>query len=59
MLEISDLASRGIVLLCSEKKDADQLCGHHTAVLRLCFRICKKLLFSHDEANFMVPHISQ
>ena len=43
-LEISDLG-RGIVL-CSENKGADRLCGYRTADMRLCFRICKKPVFS-------------
>ena len=41
----SDLESRGVVL-CSENKGADQLRGHREADLRLCFRICKMLVFS-------------
>ena len=44
-LEISDLESRWIVL-CSENKGADQLRGYREADLRLCFRICKMLVFS-------------
>ena len=32
--------------LCSENKVADQLCDYRTADLRLCFRICKKEVFS-------------
>ena len=32
--------------LCSENKGADQLCGYREAGLRLCFRICKTLVFS-------------
>ena len=46
---MSDLCSRGIVLstdLCSENKGADQLRGHREADLRVCFRICKKPVFS-------------
>ena len=31
---------------CSENKGADQLRGYCTADLRLCFRICKKQVFS-------------
>ena len=31
---------------CSENKDADQLRGHREADLRLCFRLCKLLVFS-------------
>ena len=30
----------------SENKDADQLCSYCTVDLRLCFRICKSLVFS-------------
>ena len=30
----------------SENKGADQLRGYHEADLRLCFRICKHLVFS-------------
>ena len=32
--------------LCSENKAADQLHGHREADLRLCFRLCKKPVFS-------------
>ena len=32
--------------LCSENKGADQLRGNREADLRLCFRICKMLVFS-------------
>ena len=32
--------------LCSENKGADQLRGYREADLRLCFRICKKPVFS-------------
>ena len=31
---------------CSENKGADQLRGYREADLRLCFRICKLLVFS-------------
>ena len=44
-LDISDLWSRGIVL-CSKNKGADQLCGYHTADLRLCFCIYQSQVFS-------------
>ena len=33
---------------CRENKSGDQLCGYRDADLRLCFHICKKILFSHD-----------
>ena len=36
----------GFYYLCSENKGADQLRGHREADLRLCFRICKKPVFS-------------
>ena len=36
----------GLNYLCSENKDADQLCGYREADLRLCFHICKKPVFS-------------
>ena len=32
--------------LCSENKGTDQLRGYREADLRLCFRICKKPVFS-------------
>ena len=31
--------------MCSENKGADQLCSYCTPDLRLCFRICKSLVF--------------
>ena len=36
----------GLYDLCSENKGADQLRGDREADLRLCFRICKTLVFS-------------
>ena len=36
----------GLYYLCSENKGADQLRGHRKADLRLCFRICKRPVFS-------------
>ena len=36
----------GLHYLFSENKGADQLRGNHEANLRLCFRICKTLVFS-------------
>ena len=36
---------------CSENKDADQLRGYREADLRLCFRPCKLLVFSHTGSN--------
>ena len=43
---------------CSENKGADQLRGYREADLRLCFRICKKPVFSrrgsHDLGTYGV-----
>ena len=36
---------KGLYYPCSENKDADQLC-YREADLRLCFRLCKKSVFS-------------
>ena len=36
----------GLYYPCSENKGADQLRGYREADLRLCFRICKKSVFS-------------
>ena len=36
----------GLYYLCSENKGADQLRGDREADLRLCFCICKTLVFS-------------
>ena len=36
----------GLYYPCSDNKDADQLCGYREAELRLCFRICRTLVFS-------------
>ena len=43
------LETRNFVFMnnqCSENKGADQLRGYREADLRLCFRICKKPVFS-------------
>ena len=36
----------GLYYLCSENNGADQLCVYREADLRLCFCICKMLVFS-------------
>ena len=36
----------GLYYPCSENKGADQLGGYHEADLPICFRICKRLVFS-------------
>ena len=41
----------GLYYLCSENKGADQPCGYREADLRLCFRICKMLVFSWRCSN--------
>ena len=40
------LEEEGLYYPCSENKGADQLRGYREAGLRLCFRICKLLVFS-------------
>ena len=40
---------------CSENKGADQLRGYREADLRLCFRICKKPVFSRRGSNKLTP----
>ena len=42
----------GLYHPCSENKGADQLRGHREADLRLCFRICKKPVFS-ERGSFL------
>ena len=41
---------------CGENKGADQLRGYHEADLRLCFRICKKPVFSRRGSFFIQLH---
>ena len=36
----------GFYYMCSQNKGAEQLRGYSEADLRLCFRICKKPVFS-------------
>ena len=40
-----------------ENKCADQLRGYREADLRLCFRICKKSRFSHNEAYMGIQSV--
>ena len=37
--------------LCSENKGADQLRGYREADLRLCFRLCRLLVFPRGGSN--------
>ena len=39
---------------CSENKGADQLRGYREADLRLCFRICRLLVFSYLKRNKII-----
>ena len=41
---------------CSENEGTDQLRGHREADLRLCFRICKKPIFSRRGSYAVVHH---
>ena len=41
----------GLYFPCSENKGADQLRGYREADLRLCFRICKKPVFTRRGSN--------
>ena len=41
----------GLYYPLSENKGADQLPGYHKAGLRLCFCICKSLVFSCSGSN--------
>ena len=43
-----------MALSCSENKGADQLCSYCTADLRLCFHICKSLVFFHAKAQMTI-----
>ena len=43
----------GLYYPCSENKGADQLRGYREADLRLCFRICKKPVFS-QRGSFII-----
>ena len=45
-LKFRILEVEGLYYLCSENKGADQLRGNREADLRLCFCICKTLVFS-------------
>ena len=55
-IEISDLESRGTVLLCSENKGAVQLPCYHAADLRLCFCICKKTSFLMTQLKLYISN---
>ena len=45
-LKFRNKEEEGLYYPCSENKGADQLRGYREADLRLCFRICKMLVFS-------------
>ena len=42
---------------CCENKGADELRGYREADLRLCFRICKKPVFSQRGSYMIEPEI--
>ena len=44
----------GLYYLCSENKGADQLRGYREADLRLCFRICRKPVFSRRGSSHLI-----
>ena len=44
--------------LCSENKGGDQLRSYREADLRLCFRICKKPVFSRRGSNDKITTVS-
>ena len=43
--------------MCSENKGADQLRGYREADLRLCFRVCKKTVFSR-RGSIIFTHLN-
>ena len=47
----------GLYYLCSENKGAVQLRSYREADLRLCFRICKKPVFSRRGSNIKIARI--
>ena len=47
----------GLYYPCSENKGADQLRGYREADLRLCFRICKKPVFSQRGSNCKISYL--
>ena len=49
--KFSHLGRRGVVLSVYRKNAADQLCSFGTVYLRLCFRICKKPVFSRGGSD--------
>ena len=53
-LKFRILEEEGLYYLCSENKGADQLRGHREADLRLCFRLCKLLIFSCTGSSVFV-----
>ena len=48
------LEVEGLFYPSSENKGADQLRGNREADLRLCFRICKTLVFSRSGSNSFI-----
>ena len=50
-LKFRILKVEGLYYICGENKGADQLRGNREADLRLCFRICKTLVFLCRDSN--------
>ena len=48
----------GLQYPCSENKGTDQLRGYREADLRLCFRICKKQVFSQRGSYAVGTHLN-
>ena len=48
---------QGLYYPYSENKGADQLRGYREADLRLCFRICKKPVFSRHDSNIIQSNL--
>ena len=48
----------GSYYLCSENKGADQLCSYCTADLRLCFLLCRLLVFPCGGSNHIKFQVS-
>ena len=47
----------GLYYPCGENKGADQLRGYREAGLRLCFRICRLLVFSWGDSIIILEQL--
>ena len=57
-LKFRILEEEGLYYLCSENNGADQLHGYREADLCLCFRICKKPVFS-QRGSINLGHVKK